>query len=58
MSKQFLFTGAKGKYNAMKYEMSKETGVNEDSVLLNVLDSYELGIDKEMRDKIIEMSDK
>ncbi len=51
-----LFNGTKGMFNAMKYEISKEPGIETDLKHLNAKD--EKGIDDAMINKIIELSEK
>lgn len=51
-----LFNGTKGMFNAMKYEISKESGVKTD--LNHPGAKGENGIDESMINKIIELSEK
>ncbi len=54
-----LFTGAKGIFNAFKYEISKEPGIKPNLEHLNsILSNGEDSVDKATLDKIIELSEK
>ncbi len=59
MPKNSLLSGARGKYSALKYEMAKETAIDESSLILKGLGfDDDGGIDASTRDKIIELSEK
>jgi hypothetical protein len=59
MPKNSLLNGARGKYNAMKYEMSKEAAVDESSLILKGLGfDNDMAVDRSNLDKIIELSEK
>lgn len=59
MPRNSLLNGARGKYSAMKYEMSKEAAIDESSVILKGLGfDNETAIDRNTIDKIIELSEK
>ncbi len=51
-----LFSGTRGIFNAMRYEISKETGIETD--LRHIDGNNEKGMDETIINKIIELSEK